>query len=156
MRNKILKNKFAYGLMSFATVIILISSILAASIFYQSNITARAIQETNFDSSPAISIIAVDNINGLNQLNEGWYEIRNGFVYYLQDFDTPIPLYIRIKNSNQQNGLLSVDYDGTIIFDSKFHSKNEVNENTFEEKIVATTISGRVTGLEKVSGFEDR
>ena len=156
MRNKILKNKFAYGLMSFATVIILISSILAASIFYQSNITARAIQETNFDSSPAISIIAVDDINGLNQLNEGWYEIRNGFVYYLQDFDTPIPLYIRIKNSNQQNGLLSVDYDGAIIFDSKFHSKNEVNENTFEEKTIATTISGRVTGLEKVSGFEDR
>ncbi len=141
--------------MSFATVIILISSILAASIFYQSNITARAIQETDFDSSPAISIIAVDDINGLNQLNEGWYEIRNGFIYYLQDFDTPIPLYIRIKNSNQQNGLLSVDYDGTIIFDSKFHSKNEVNENTFEEKIVATTISGRVTGLEKVSWIKN-
>ena len=46
-------NKIAQGLMSFVVIIILLTLILASSIFYQSNITANAVKENSFDKNPA-------------------------------------------------------------------------------------------------------
>ena len=53
MKNKrIFYNKIAKGLMSFVAIIILLSSILATSIFYENNITANVIKENSFDKNP--------------------------------------------------------------------------------------------------------
>ena len=102
---KLEKDKLNEGLISLLIIIILLFSILAGTIYYGNNITANAVQEnSNFDNS--MQIQTVDNIQDLNQLNEGWYQIRNGFVYYLETFDSYIPLYIKVKNLEQQNDLL--------------------------------------------------
>lgn len=59
---KKLFNKTAKGLVSLITIIILFSSILAASIYYSNNITANAVKEVSLDSETGISITQVDGI----------------------------------------------------------------------------------------------
>ena len=116
---KLEKDKLNEGLISLLIIIILLFSILAGTIYYGNNITANAVQEnSNFDNS--MQIQTVDNIQDLNQLNEGWYQIRNGFVYYLETFDSYIPLYIKVKNLEQQNKFFVVDEYGAIRFDESF------------------------------------
>ena len=88
MKNKLFNNKLAKGLISLLTIIILMCSILATTIYYQNNITANAIRETKIDNKNLIQIKEVNNINELNQLNEGFYQIKNGFVFYLEHFDS--------------------------------------------------------------------
>lgn len=101
---KLFYSKIAKGMASLVTIIILLSSILATSIFYENNITANVIREVSIDSElTSISIIEVDDIKDLSQLNEGWYEIRKGFVFYLDTFTSYVPLYIQILNFGQQN-----------------------------------------------------
>ena len=115
---RLTKNKLAKGLVSLITIVILLSSILAASVFFQNNITTNVIKETSIDNKPiAISIQEVKDIKELNKLNEGWYQIKNGFVYYLETFDSYVPLYIKVLNPEQWNGLLFVEADGKISFD---------------------------------------
>ena len=109
MKNKLFNNKIAKGLVSLITIIILLSSILAGSIFYENNITANVVKETSIDNKPPIiSIKEVKSISELNQLNEGWYKISNGYVYYLDTFNSYVPLYIKVKNQEQQNGLKKI------------------------------------------------
>ncbi|MBI2656135.1 hypothetical protein HYX03_00160 [Candidatus Woesearchaeota archaeon] len=156
MRNKKLtKNKIAKGLVSLLTIIILLSSILAGSIFYEDNITANVVKETSIDSKPpTISIKEVNGIRDLNQLNEGWYQIRHGYVSYLETFDSYVPLYIKVLNPEQQNGLLVVDENGNIEFVKDFEGliEKETVENKNQEP-AQNQITGEVIGLEKVSGF---
>ena len=105
MSKKLFYNKIAKGLTSFAAIIVLLSSILASSIFYQSSLTANAVKDNSFDKKPAsFSIKFVNDVNDLSSLNEGWYHIRNGYVYYLEHFDSSVPLYIKVSNPGQQNG----------------------------------------------------
>ena len=105
MTKKLFNNKFAQGLVSFAVIIILIASVLASSMLYNASINPYVVRENSFDKNPAsFSIRTVKGINDLSSLNEGWYEIRNGFVFYLETFDSYVPLYIRVKNLEQQNG----------------------------------------------------
>ena len=102
---KLFNNKIAKGLVSLITIIVMLSSILAASIFYENNITANVVRENSIGNKPAISIQEVKDVKELNKLNEGWYEIRNGFVFYLEHFDSYVPLYIKVLNPEQQNEL---------------------------------------------------
>ncbi len=152
---KLLNNKTAKGLVSLITIILLLSSILATSIFYENNITANVVID-KIDSKSFISIKEVNNIEELNQLNEGWYEIRSGHVFYLDTFNSYAPLWIKVKNPKQQNGLFVVDEYGDIEFYDKDKKsiEKELIEEEIEVKSIATTITGKVTGLEKVSGFE--
>ena len=102
---KLFNNKFAKGLVSLITIVILLSSILATSVFYQNNITANVVRETSInDNKISIQITTIDDIKELNELNEGWYSIRNGYVFYLENFDTYVPLYIKVLNPEQKNG----------------------------------------------------
>ena len=79
----------------------------------------------------------------MSQLNEGWYQIKNGYVFYLESFNTPIPIYIKVKNSHQQNGMFVVEQDGNVA----------IKKITSEVGDFSDKITGRVTGLEGVSGF---
>ena len=154
--SKKLFNKTAKGLVSLLTIIILLSSILATSIFYENNMTANVIRETSTEpASISILITEVNSIRELSQLNEGWYHIKNSYVYYLEHFDSYVPLYIRVKNFEQQNGLLLVEEDGTVSLDEGFDGlPGEVvkEEKAEDEEFVGNEISGKVTGLERVSG----
>ena len=87
-------NKTAKGIVSLITIVILLSSILASSIFYENNITANVAKENSEETRQAIAITEVNNIRELSQLNEGWYQIANGYVFYLEHFDSYAPLYI--------------------------------------------------------------
>ena len=69
---------------------------------------------------------------------------NNKIAKGLVSFNTPIPIYIKVKNPSQQNGMFVVEQDGNVAI-KKITS--EVGDS-FSDKI-----SGRVTGLEKVSGF---
>ena len=100
-------------LASFIAVIALLILILAGTVYYENNITAMAVRE-NFASEPSIQIKEISSINELSQLNEGWYEVRNGHVLYLEHFDTAIPLYIKINNPPNLNMLFVVDNNGNI------------------------------------------
>ncbi len=133
MNNKnLFKNKTAKGLVSLITIIVLLSSMLATSIYYQNNITANVVKEISTETkSTGIIITEVNGIKELSQLNEGWYQIRNGFVFYLDTFNSYVQLYIRVKNPEHQNGLFVVDEDGNVRFDN-YSSTNEkviVDEN---------------------------
>lgn len=152
--NKLNKNKFAKGIVSLATIIIVLTSILAGTIYYGGNITSNVVSEVN--DEPQIQIKTVDNIEQLSYLNEGWYQIRNGYVFYLDTFNSYVPLYIKVRDLYQQDGLLSVDADGNIEFHSdldKLYEKEIVEENNLVESS-QNKVTGAVTGLEKVSGFE--
>ena len=78
---KLTKNKIAKGLVSLITVVILLSSILATTLVYENNITANAVKEDS-----GISYTEVNDVYNL-QLNEGWYQVKNGNVLYLETFD---------------------------------------------------------------------
>ena len=105
MKNKKLsKNKTAKGLVSLMAIILLMCSILAASYFYDRSITSYTVKDTSINDKLSISIKEVKDINELSQLNVGWYQLKNGFVYYLEHFDEPVPLYVKVINPQQQNG----------------------------------------------------
>ena len=160
MSKKIFNNKTAKGLVSLITIIILLSSILAGSIYYQSNVTGYFVKKINSEGvdffSNEIEFKSVDDVNDLNHLNEGFYEIRNGNVLYLESFDSYIPLYIKIINPQQQNGILVVDADGNIEFKEKFNDLVEKQIAVGKDGEIIENenlITGEVTGLERVSGF---
>ena len=106
---KLNKNKLGKGLVSLFAIIILMSLILAGTFYYQNSITANVIREASIIDKPAISIKEANDINELSYLNEGFYEIRKGFVFYLEAFDSYVPLWIKVRNPEQQNGMLAVD-----------------------------------------------
>ena len=64
-------NKIAQGFSGMVVVVILLSSILAASLFYQNGITANAVKENSYHQS-SLSVQEVNNVYSLSQLNEGW------------------------------------------------------------------------------------
>ncbi|MBI2658356.1 transglycosylase SLT domain-containing protein [Candidatus Woesearchaeota archaeon] len=150
---KLIKNKIAKGIVSLITIVILLSSILASSIFYENNITANVVKEASGAETARITIIEVNDIRELNQLNEGWYRIVNGYVFYLEHFDSYVPLYIHVRNIEQQNALLGIDEDGTIFFDNTFGNSDEFVEEQVieqaEDEIAENQITGEVTGLEE-------
>ncbi|MBI2650350.1 hypothetical protein HYX04_03475 [Candidatus Woesearchaeota archaeon] len=148
-------NKTAKGLVSLIAIIVLLSSILATSIFYQNNITANVVRENSIDTKPSIILITeVNDIKELSQLNEGWYEVRNGFVFYLDTFNSYAPLYIRIAGIEYKDGLLVVDKDGNVEFSYRINGLNEkviadeeTEEIENEEHFVENEISGNVVGI---------
>jgi|SRR3989338_1944409 len=94
-------------LISLTTATVLIALVLASSLYYSgNNITANVIAE---DSPNFIqpSIKEIDNFNELRYLNEGWYEIRNGYVFYLESFGSYVPLNLKIRNPYNLNVLLA-------------------------------------------------
>ncbi|MBS3096386.1 hypothetical protein J4480_03005, partial [Candidatus Woesearchaeota archaeon] len=153
-------NKKAQGIVSFAAIIILLASILASSIYFDYSITANAVKENAIDNKPpSVQVKEVKNVEELNYLNEGWYEIKKGYAYYLESFNDYVPLYIRVMNGREQNGLLVIYADGGVYFDDSFRGlpriqvvadeKEEISDN---EETTQSQISGKFTGMEKVSG----
>ena len=108
MKNKLFNNKIAKGLVSLVTIVILLSSILASSIFYGNNITANVVREGSSAESTGITITEVNDVKELNYLNEGWYQIVNGYVFYLEHFDAYVPIYIKVRNLEQHDELEKV------------------------------------------------
>ena len=120
---KLFKFKNGKGIVSISTIVIVLLAMLFTAMWYNRNyssLTGNVVYaEGNFVfSRPVISY--VNDINELKILNEGWYEIRHGYVFYLEHFDNSIPLYIKVLNLNQQDGIVVVDADGTVSFDESF------------------------------------
>lgn len=115
------KNKIPKGLFGLIAIIIMLSSVLAGSIFYGNNLTANAVKE----NPKYVSSHDIAGINDLSELNEGWYEIFNGNVFYLENFDLSIPIYFKVKNPQQQNGIFAVDADGGITFKGNYKINQE-------------------------------
>ena len=131
---KKIKNKTAKGILSLGMIIILLVSVLTSTFYFNNGITANAIKE-NFDSKQKdLQIKEVDNLRDLNQLNEGWYQIRNGFVFYLEHFDFEVPLWIRVRNDNQQNGMFVVDVDGNVEVKKNEFEKNHLQNDFFSDE----------------------
>ena len=112
-------NKIAKGIVSLLSIIILLSSILAGTLYYQNGITANVIMDASTQEE-SFPIKEVNGIEELNQLNEGWYKISNGYVYYFETFNSYIPIYIKVKNTEQQNGIFVVDENGNVEFQDTF------------------------------------
>ena len=116
MKNKLLKQKIAKGFASLAVVVVLLISILAGSIYYQNNnITSNVVKDASSNSDKEISTKEIGARN-LNQLNEGWYKIIEGHLFYLKEFNEPVYLYMKINNPDYQNKLFSVDSNGNVEF----------------------------------------
>src|SRR3989338_9043795 len=158
-------NKKAQGIVSFAAIIILLASILASSIYFDYSITANAVKENAIDNKPpSVQVKEVKNVEELNYLNEGWYEIKKGYAYYLESFNDYVPLYIRVMNGREQNGLLVIYADGGVYFDDSFRGlpriqvvadEKEDEEITQNEPISRNQITGKAAGTERVSGFAE-
>ena len=150
---KIYKSTVPKGFVSLHTIIILLTSILAITISDGNNITASVVVDVPTDYESTFSIIEVSSISNLNQLNEGWYSIRNGHVFYLDKFDSYIPLYIKATNPPNLNGLLVIDSDGNIEFEENDLELTEQTKVDNRNGETLNQITGEVSGLEKVSGF---
>ena len=125
------RNKTA-KLISMTAATVLIALILASSLYYSGGtITANVVAE---DSSsfiaPAIKEI---NFNDLRYLNEGWYELRNGYVFYIESFGSYAPLNLKIMNPAGLNGFVVVDFDGKIEFIDYDSEPVEIQE--YEQKV---------------------
>ncbi|GEM_PF-2604318 len=143
-----IKNKLGKGLVSMFLIIILLVSVLAGSFYYENNITAYAVNENTIVSNQ-IQQKEVNDVKGLNQLNEGWYKVIKGNVFYLEHFDSLVSLHIVIKNPEQQNGIFVVDAEGNVEFEGNADKLvDNLNQNN------ANQITGEVTGLEGVSGMQ--
>src|SRR3989344_1171216 len=116
----------------------------------------------------------------LNEFNEGWYSVRNGIVYYLEGFNSYVPLYVRVVNNQQQNGFVLIEADGNVIFDTSYdnllfkkpyekqetetidiqqYQQQDNNQETSEQATIQPAqnqITGAVTGLEQVTGMQVR
>ena len=111
-------NKKRNSLISLALIILLMFSILTINLVYNNNLIGQAATVFEpYSSQSSIQIKEVNSIEELSQLNEGWYKIINGYAYYLETFDSGILLYIKVKDSKQQNGLIVVDSDGNVEFE---------------------------------------
>ena len=120
------KTKIEKSISSMIVIIAVLSSILAGSVISEKSITANAIKKYSIKSKiEKVQIKSVDDIKELSQLNEGWYKISNGFVYYLETFNSYAPLNIKIKNPKQQNGFVVVDSDGSIKFSESLNGLAE-------------------------------
>src|SRR3989344_2973355 len=152
--NRLLKNKMGKGIVSLLTVIVLMSSILAGTFYNQRSITGNAVAEDLAPLNTKLDIykMEVNDVSELNQLNEGWYKIVSGNVLYLETFDSTIPLFIKVKNPEQQNGLLVVDFDGNIKFEAD--SWEVASAERIDAKAEGNLITGEVTGLEGISGMQ--
>ena len=63
-------------------------SVFMFALSNNTSITANVVKFEDTDTAKNNAVIQTKEINSLSQLNEGWYEIRNGFVFYLEDFNT--------------------------------------------------------------------
>ena len=150
MKNKIIKNKIAKGLASLTIIVILLLSVLAGSFYYENNITANAVKEASVNFDKDISIKEID-VKNINQLNEGWYKIIEGHLFYLEEFDKPVFIYTRIVSAEHQNEMFSVDADGNV----QFYGNNNLNNgNSKSQSVSNNQISGNVVGMEWVSGMQ--
>lgn len=123
------KNKTVHGLISFIPLGMCLLFVLAILVIYDNNLTGSVVKEIKVDNQePQIKIELVNDIKILNHLNEGWYQVKNGYVFYLESFDSPVLLYIKVKNPEQQNGFFVVDKFGNIKFD-------KTSEGLFEKEI---------------------
>src|SRR3989338_8124823 len=111
---KRIKQSKTAKLISLTTATLLIALILASSFYLDGTITANVVAEE--PSSFIVPAIKEIDFNELRQFNEGWYELRNGYVFYLESFDSYIPLNLKVKNPSGLNGLFVVDEDGKIEF----------------------------------------
>ncbi|MBI2101699.1 hypothetical protein HYT53_03725 [Candidatus Woesearchaeota archaeon] len=146
----------AEALLVFTTIIIILSLVLATSIVYENNITANVAKETAISENGfGLKTIEVRNVNELSHLNEGWYQIINGYVYYLDSFNSYVSLYIKVRNPEEQNGLLIVEADGTARLDKTFTGLPEsevADEGEFvEEEITIISKLARITGFQILS-----
>ena len=143
------------GLLIFTAIIIILSLILATSVVYENNITANVAKETEISENGfGLKIIEVRSVNELNQLNEGWYQIINGYVYYLDSFSSYVSLYIKVRNPDEQKGLLIVDADGTARLDKTFTGLPE-SEVADEEEFFEEEEIGQINSkLKGITGFQ--
>jgi len=174
LNKRLFNNKLGKEIGSLITIILLLCSIIAGNLIYrnyQNKITANAIKESKIKNEnlekfafeanfPASNI--VEDIDELSQLNEGWYYIKNGYVYYVEHFDSYVFLNLKVRNPRYDNGLLVVNADGTTEFDESFDgppeystysNANSNTDNNKEQELSKNQISGEVTGLESISGF---
>ena len=150
-------NKAAKGIVSLLTIIIVLVSVLASSIYYDRSITGNVVNE---NPTFQVQIKEIKDINELSQFNEGWYAVKNGLVYYLEGFNSYIPLYVKVLDKRQQNGFVLIEEDSTVIFDADYYKLLE-NKPHYEVKASDTQqtqnqnqITGAVAGLEKISGLQ--
>ena len=76
---KLFYNKTAKGIVSLITIVILLSSILASSIFYGNNITANAVKEGSSAESTGITITEINDVKVLNPEQKNGLEKISGF-----------------------------------------------------------------------------
>ncbi len=152
---KFFENKIGKFMAVPILIIISLVFVLATSVYYEGNLSGYVVKKFIISNdeffSDEIQIKSVNNINDLSQLNEGWYEIINGHVFYLDTFDYYIPLYIKIKDKDYQNVLLVVDSDGTIEI-KKIQPKVKFFSDENQES-TQNRITGKAIGMERVSGF---
>ncbi|MEK6943586.1 MAG: hypothetical protein AABX00_05980 [Nanoarchaeota archaeon] len=152
---KILDNKTAKGITGFVMIMLMMISVFMFALSNNTSITANVVKFEDTDTAKNNAVIQTKEINSLSQLNEGWYEIRNGFVFYLEDFNTPVPLYIRLKNSNQ-NGMAVVDSDGTVSFEESSDKLVEkiITDKDIRKSSSSNQITGNAVGMSAVTGMQ--
>src|SRR3989338_6255573 len=100
--NKINQSKTA-KLIRLTTATLLIVLILASSFYLDGTITANVVaEEPSGFTAPAIREI---NFDELKYFNEGWYELRSGYVFYLESFGSYVPLNLKVRNPYNLNVL---------------------------------------------------
>lgn len=117
------KKKIEHEMSKFVTLVLLLILITATTIVFNGNITGNVVGSSSGITYIIPSIQEVSSIDELSSLNEGFYLIKEGYVFYLESADSYIPLYIKVTDLKQRDGIFSVDEDGNIEFEDSFGEK---------------------------------
>lgn len=113
------KKRISHEMNKLITLVLILVLITTAIIVFDGNITGNVVGSSSGITYIIPSIQEVQGIGELSSLNEGFYLIKEGFVFYLESADSYIPLYIKVNDLKQRDGIFSVDEDGNVGFEKK-------------------------------------
>ena len=143
------KKRIQHEMNKLISVVLVLLLVDSTFVVFDGNFTGNVVKESEGVTYLIPQINEVDSIKELSSFNEGFYLVKEGYVFYVESAASYIPLYIKVNDIQQQNGMISIDEDGTMEFDGSYRYKGLAEEiPEVEENIVTGYV-----GIEEITGF---
>lgn len=95
------KRKISEEMNKLTALVLVLMLVTATAIVFDGSITGNVAIENSGITYSVPAVHEVNDINDLKILNEGFYLVSNGYVFYMESADTYIPLYIKVNDVAQ-------------------------------------------------------
>src|SRR3989338_5337301 len=144
------KKRIQHEMNKLISVVLVLLLVDSTFVVFDGNFTGNVVKESEGVTYLIPQINEVDSIKELSSFNEGFYLVKEGYVFYVESAASYIPLYIKVNDIQQQNGMISIDEDGTMEFDGSYRYKGLAEEIPEVEENLVTADA---IALEKITGF---